>query len=157
MTFEPQVGKTIEQLAEGQSLSVTETITDRDLLLYLGLTNDNNPLYLQQAYAKQAGYQQAIVPPVLLTGIISSSISKGLPGPGSDVVNLSVNFIRPVYHGETITFKLTVIKVDQMKEVCTLSVEGTAPDGQRCVDAVVMVRPAKMSVNGSKEKDDLHE
>ncbi|NYA63158.1 enoyl-CoA hydratase, partial [Lactobacillus salivarius] len=40
-------GKTIDEIKEGDSLTVTESISDRDLLLYLGITNDNNPLYIQ--------------------------------------------------------------------------------------------------------------
>ena len=108
-------GKTIDEIKEGDSLTVTESISDRDLLLYLGITNDNNPLYIQHDYARDTEYQKPIVPPVLLTGIITSSISKVLPGPGSDVVNLSTNFILPVYHDEMITFSFEVIKVDSLK------------------------------------------
>ena len=37
-------GKTIDEIKEGDSLTVTESISDRDLLLYLGITNDNNPM-----------------------------------------------------------------------------------------------------------------
>ena len=39
-----------------------------------------------------------------------SAISKHLPGPGSHVVNFSVNFIEPVFHYETLTFQFEVIK-----------------------------------------------
>ena len=69
-------GKTIDEIKEGDSLTVTESISDRDLLLYLGITNDNNPLYIQHDYARDTEYQKPIVPPVLLTGIITSSISR---------------------------------------------------------------------------------
>src|SRR5699024_8514045 len=105
-------GKTIDEIKEGDSLTVTESISDRDLLL--------------------------------LTGIITSSISKVLPGPGSDVVNLSTNFILPVYHDEMVTFSFEVIKVDNMKEVITISVEGENEDGDRVIDAVVIVKPPKI-------------
>ncbi len=134
-------GKTIDDLNEGDSLTVNESVADRDILLYLGMTNDNNPLYIQDEYAKNMGYKAAIVPPVLLTGIITRSVSKLLPGPGSQVVNLSVNFILPVYHEEDVTFTFEVIKVDDMKEVVTLSVTGVNDENCRIVDAVVMVRP----------------
>ncbi len=95
-------------------------------MLYLGMTNDNNPLYTQDEYAKRMDYEGgAVVPQILLMGIITSSISKLLPGgPGSQVVNSSVNFVLPVYHNEDVTFNFEVIKVDTMKEVITLSVTG---------------------------------
>lgn len=48
-----KLGKTIEDIEEGDSLSLTESIEDKDLLLYLGLTNDANPLYIQHDYAQK--------------------------------------------------------------------------------------------------------
>src|SRR5699024_3819657 len=118
-----RLGKTLEEIEEGDSLSLTESIEDSQLLLYLGLTNDANPLYIQHDYAQDTEYQRPIVPSVMLMGIITSAISKHLPGPGSHVVNFSVNFIEPVYHYETLTFEFEVIKVDKMKDVVTISVE----------------------------------
>ncbi|KRM96628.1 dehydrogenase [Liquorilactobacillus aquaticus DSM 21051] len=144
-------GKTIDEIVEGDSLTVNESLSDRDILLYLGMTNDNNPLYIQHEYAKEIGYKGPVVPPVLLTGIITSSISKLLPGPGSEVVNLSVNFMLPVYHDENVTLNFEVIKVDMMKEVVTLSITGTKNEDERIVDAIVMVKPPKkrsVSLNG---------
>lgn len=118
------------------------------------MTNDNNPLYIQDEYAKNMDYKAAIVPPVLLTGIITRSVSKLLPGPGSQVVNLSVNFILPVYHEEDVTFTFEVIKVDDMKEVVTLSVTGVNDDDCRIVDAVVMVKPPiKAMLAGNDENE----
>lgn len=147
-------GKTIDELNEGDSLTVNESVSDRDVLLYLGMTNDNNPLYIQDEYAKNMDYKAAIVPPVLLTGIITRSVSKLLPGPGSQVVNLSVNFILPVYHEEDVTFTFEVIKVDDMKEVVTLSVTGVNDDDCRIVDAVVMVKPPiKAMLAGNDENE----
>ena len=109
-----KLGKTINEIEEGDSLSLTESIEDNQLLLYLGLTNDANPLYIQHDFAQKTEYHQPIVPSVMLMGIITSAISKHLPGPGSHVVNFSVNFIEPVFHYEN-----------------------------RVLDAVVMVQPAE--------------
>lgn len=135
------LGKTINEIEEGQTMSVTEVIEDDRLLLYLGLTNDANPLYVQHDYARKTNYKKPIVPPVLLIGIMTSTISKHFPGPGSQVVNLSVNFVEPVYHYETLTFLFEVIKVDKHKELVTLSVEAVNEAGKRVLDAVVMVQP----------------
>jgi 3-hydroxybutyryl-CoA dehydratase len=136
-----KLGKTINELEEGDSLSLTESIEDNQLLLYLGLTNDANPLYIQHDFAKNTEYHQPIVPSVMLMGIITSAISKHLPGPGSHVVNFSVNFIEPVFHYETLTFQFEVIKVDKMKNVVTISVEASNGEERRVLDAVVLVQP----------------
>lgn len=136
-----KLGRTIEEIEEGDSLSLTESIEDQQLLLYLGLTNDANPLYIQHDYAKQTEYERPIVPSVMLMGLITSAISKHLPGPGSHVVNFSMNFVEPVYHYETLTFMFEVIKVDKMKGVITISVEAVNQEENRVLDAVVMVQP----------------
>ena len=104
-----KIGKTIDEIEEGDSLSLTESIEDNQILLYLGLTNDANPLYIQHDYAKETEYEQPLVPSIMLMGIITSAISKHLPGPGSHVVNFSINFIDPVFHYETLTFEFEVI------------------------------------------------
>lgn len=136
-----KIGNTINEIEEGQSLSVTESIEDSQLLLYLGLTNDANPLYIQHDYAKTTAYEKPIVPSAMLMGIVTSAVSKHLPGPGSHVVNFSINFIEPVYHYETLTFDFEVIKVDKMKEVVTISVEAVNEKENRVLDAVVIVQP----------------
>ena len=99
----------------------------------MGLTNDANPLYIQHDFAQKTEYQQPIVPSVMLMGIITSAISKHLPGPGSHVV-----------HYETLTFQFEVIKVDKMKDVVTISVEAENTNEDRVLDAVVMVQPPQV-------------
>lgn len=146
-----KLGKTIEDIEEGDSLSLTESIEDKDLLLYLGLTNDANPLYIQHDYAQKTEYEKPIVPSIMLMGIITSAISKHLPGPGSHVVNFSMNFIEPVYHYETLTFQFEVIKVDKMKDVVTISVEAVNTKNDRVLDAVVMVQPPSITKERSEE------
>jgi acyl dehydratase len=149
------IGKSIEDIEEGDSLSLTESIEDNQLLLYLGLTNDANPLYIQHDYTQNTEYQRPIVPSIMLMGIITSAVSKHLPGPGSHVVNFSVNFIEPVYHYETLTFEFEVIKVDKMKDVVTISVEAINTEDHRILDAVVMVQPPKaVAVNEEEQQDE---
>ena len=147
-----KLGKKIDEIEEGDSLSLTESIEDSQLLLYLGLTNDANPLYIQHDYTQKTEYQRPIVPSVMLMGIITSAISKHLPGPGSRVVNFSVNFIEPVFHYETLTFDFEVIKVDKMKDVVTISVEAVNTQEDRVLDAVVMVQPPKIVEEGEENE-----
>lgn len=46
-----KLGRQIGEISRGEKLKLTEKVEDKDLLLYLGLTNDANPLYIQQDYA----------------------------------------------------------------------------------------------------------
>ncbi len=146
-----KLGKTIDSIEEGETLSLTESIEDNELLLYLGLTNDANPLYIQHDYAKKTEFEKPIVPTVMLIGIITSAVSKHLPGPGSNIVNFSINFIEPVYHYETLTFQLKVIKVDHRKEVIMISVEAVNSKEERVLDAMIMVQPPQLKIEDLEE------
>ena len=42
-----KLGKKINELKIGDHYTTEKTIEDRDLLMYLGLSDDANPLYIQ--------------------------------------------------------------------------------------------------------------
>ncbi len=136
-----RLGRKIEEITVGEKLKLTEKIEDKDLLLYLGLTNDGNPLYIQHDYASQTPYENPIVPTIMLTGIISSAISKYLPGPGSHIVEQHLEFPKPVYHYATIDFLLEVIVVDKLNNKIIVEIEAIDGDNDVVVAGEVKVIP----------------
>ncbi len=147
---EIKFGKSMQELQVGDGYRLTEQVEDSQLLLYLGLTKDNNPLYLQHDFAKLTEYNKPQVPTILLTGLITSSISKHLPGPGSRILNMDLNFLEPVYHYETLTYTFKITKVDERKEMVTISVEAVNQKNQRVLDANILVEPPKRLVPAEK-------
>lgn len=141
MRTQKKTGKKITELEEGETLSVTEIIEDKELLLYLGLTNDNNPLFIQHDYAEQTDYGKPVVPIVMLIGIMTSTVSKHLPGPGSNVVNVSVDLITAVYHYATITFDFEVSRLDFKRNIITIIVNARNAENEKVLSAVLMVEP----------------
>ena len=119
-----KIGKTIDELMIGEKLHITEAITDKDLLLYLGLTNDNNPLYIQHDYANTTQYKKPIVPTILLNGIITSAISKHLPGPGSHIQQQFLTYLTPVFHDETIEIYLQIDDINKADHLVKVTVHG---------------------------------
>jgi 3-hydroxybutyryl-CoA dehydratase len=136
-----RLGREIEEITVGEKLKLTEKIEDKDLLLYLGLTNDGNPLYIQHDYASQTPYENPIVPTIMLTGIISSAISKYLPGPGSHIVEQHLEFPKPVYHYATVDFLLEVIGVEKTNNKIIVKVEALDGDNDVVVAGEVKVIP----------------
>lgn len=117
-----KLGKSVADISEGESFQLTEKIEDKDLLLFLGLTNDANPLYIQHDYASQTEFKKPIVPAIMLTGIVTSALSKYIPGPGSHIIKQEMQFIHPVYHYETIQFTFEVVKVNLQEKNITIQV-----------------------------------
>ena len=137
-------GREIEDITVGEKLKLTEKVEDKDLLLYLGLTNDANPLYIQHDFASQTSYEKPIVPSIMLTGIITSATSKYLPGPGSHVVEQHLLFQKPVFHYSTIEFLLEVIKVNQKDNQIIVKVEAFNEQEEIVISGTITVIPPKV-------------
>ena len=52
--------RTIDDIKEGDTFLVTEQLSPRDVLLYLGVSNDRNPLFAQRDYVKTTQYHKPI-------------------------------------------------------------------------------------------------
>ncbi len=136
-----KLGRSIDRITIGEKLTLTEKIEDKDLLLYLGLTNDANPLYIQHDYASQTPYEKPIVPAAMLTGIVTSAISKYLPGPGSHVVKQNLSFPKPVYHYALMELHFEVKDIRQSEHLIVLSVNAVDEEGDTVIAGEMEVCP----------------
>ncbi|MCA1032317.1 enoyl-CoA hydratase [Bacillus timonensis] len=136
-----KIGRKIDEITVGEKLSLTEKIEDKDLLLFLGLTNDANPLYIQHDYASQTPFKKPIVPSIMLTGIVTSAISKYLPGPGSHIIKQDLSFPKPVYHYATIKFLFEVTKVHPIDHTIEVSVSATNESDETVIQGKISVCP----------------
>lgn len=143
-----KLGRKIQELSVGESLQLTEKIEDKDLLLYLGLTNDSNPLYIQHDFTSQTSFQKPVVPTIMLNGVVTSAISKYIPGPGSYITSQQFEYPQPVYHYDTIHILLEVTAVNIELNEVTVNIEGRN-------DEDLLVMQGKVTVNPpNREQDD---
>ncbi|MEM3086912.1 MAG: MaoC family dehydratase [Halobacteria archaeon] len=99
-----KVGKTIEHRA-------TRTITEADNLLFCALTMNNQPLHLDEEYAKSTQFGRRVVNGIYVMGL-AVGISVEDTTAGTLVANLGyadVEHPKPVFIGDTIRVK-TVVK-----------------------------------------------
>lgn len=139
-----RIGRKIEDISEGEKLKLTEKIEDKDLLLYLGLTNDSNPLYIQHDFASRTPFEKPIVPTIMLTGIVTSAASKYLPGPGSHVVEEHLQFPKAVFHYETIDIQFEVSEVRTETNTITIEVEAVNEEEEVVISGYMKVIPPKI-------------
>jgi 3-hydroxybutyryl-CoA dehydratase len=135
-----KLGRNISEISVGEKLVINEKMEDKDLLLYLGLTDDANPLYIQHDYASQTPLKKPIVPAVMLTGMITSAISKYLPGPGSHITKQEIHFLKPVYHYEQLQFLFEVTEVNEDDHIIAISVKATRNE-EKVLEGVLSVCP----------------
>ena len=136
-----KLGKKIDEIIIGEKIVLNEKIEDKDLLLYLGLTNDNNPLYIQHDYALDTPYKKPIVPTIMLNGIITSAISKHLPGPGSHIREQNIIYLEPVYHYETIEILLEVHHIDLSNNLVEIYVNACKEKDIQVLNGTLKVVP----------------
>jgi len=134
-------GRNINDLIVGEKLTITEKIEDKDLLLYLGLTNDNNPLYIQHDFASKTIYKKPIVPPIMLMGIITAAISKYLPGPGAYITKQNISFLSPAYHYSTLKFTFEVMDIDVGSNGVVISVTAKNEQNNAVLAGTFYVNP----------------
>lgn len=136
-----ELGQYVTQLQVGDSFQMKSKIEDKDILIYLGLSDDANPVYIQHNYTVQTPYKKPIVPHVMLAGIVYSSINKHLPGPGSVVLSSHFDYPEVLYHYAEIEMTLEVIALHLNKNEVTFSVHITDENDRNVLQGKLRVAP----------------
>lgn len=93
----------------GMSASFAKTVTDADLVLFVGVSGDTNPVHLDQDYAAGTMFKGRVAHGALTASFISTALGTKLPGPGSIYVAQTLKFKAPVHVGDTVTARVEVI------------------------------------------------
>ena len=106
-------GLYFEEFAEGQVFehALTRTVTEMDNVLFTTLTMNPQPLHLDAEFAKSTEFGRPLVNSIFTLGLVIG-ISVGDTTLGTTVANLGmsdVRFPKPVFHGDTIHARSTVI------------------------------------------------
>lgn len=105
-------GYFIEDLKVGQQAILSKTVTESDIVLFAGVTGDNNPVHTSDDFAKKTIFKKKVAHGFLTASFISTVIGTKLPGPGSIYINQTLKFCAPVFCGDTIKVKVKVKKID---------------------------------------------
>ncbi len=106
-------GKYYDELEVGQHISHgrARTITEMDNVMFCGLTQNTQPLHLDEVFAQQAGFRGRLV-----NGIFTLGLAVGLTVPdlteGTIVANLGYEKVAhpaPVYAGDTLYIETEVL------------------------------------------------
>ena len=108
-------GYSFEALQLGMSAVYSRTITDTDLRNFSGVSGDTNPMHLNEEYAQSTPFKGCIVHGMLTASLLSTVIGTKLPGPGCLYVSQTLQFKAPVYVGDTVYAKATVIELTPEK------------------------------------------
>lgn len=104
----------------GDSASLSRTISDDDIRAFANATGDHNPLHLDEQFAKQTRFGKRIAHGMLSASLISAVIANELPGQGSIYLGQTLQFVAPVFPGDTVTARITVTSIREDKPIIKL-------------------------------------
>ena len=104
----------------GDTASLSKTIGDDDIRAFANASGDHNPLHLDEEFARQTRFGKRIAHGMLSASLISAVIASDLPGQGSIYLGQTLQFVAPVFPGDTVTARVTVTSIREDKQIIKL-------------------------------------
>jgi len=130
----------------GEQASLVKTVSEADVNTFAKLIGDCSPLHADDDYARKSRFGRRIAHGMLTGGLISAVLGNKLPGAGGIYLSQQIEFLAPVYIGDTITVTVEVTAWQPDKRLITLMTDCYNQDKCQVVTgkAVLLVdRPAE--------------
>lgn len=107
-------------LKVGENASITKAFSQEEVSKFADLSNDHNPIHLDEAVAAESIFGQRVVHGMLVASLFSGLIGEKLPGPGSIYLGQNLSFKAPVFIGEEVTASVEISEIREDKPIITL-------------------------------------
>ena len=109
-----------DELTVGQTAEMSRVVGAADIEAFAEVSGDNNPVHLDEDYAKTTTFGERIAHGMLGGAYISAILGTKLPGPGVIYLSQSLRFRRPVRIGDVVVAKVTITALDENRARVTL-------------------------------------
>ncbi|MCL2345183.1 MAG: bifunctional enoyl-CoA hydratase/phosphate acetyltransferase [Desulfobulbus sp.] len=99
--------KTFDEIAVGDAATLTRTLMPEDVKLFAILSGDFNPTIVNPQFSQSGLFREMIAHGMWSGSLISTVIGTQFPGPGTNLVDQTLHFVRPVTIGDVITITVT--------------------------------------------------
>ena len=130
---------TFDELALGQSATLTRTLTLDDIRAFAAVSGDTNPAHLDPEYANDTLFHGVIAHGMWGGALISAVLGTQFPGPGTIYLHQDLHFTRPVRIGDTLSVTVTVRTKDGEKKRVELDCEVRNQKGDSVLHGVAKV------------------
>ena len=138
----PRQGYFIDELSIGMSAVFSRRIGEADVIKFAEVSGDDNPVHLDEEYARQTHFGGRIVHGILSAGLISAAIAAKLPGPGTIYLKQNLKFCAPVRIGDMVEAKVSVAEIIAERNRVVLATTCTVGD-TIVIDGDALVMPPK--------------
>jgi phosphotransacetylase/acyl dehydratase len=132
--------RTFDEIALGDSASLSRIVTQRDIELFAVVSGDVNPAHLDPAFAATDLFHRVVAHGMLGATLISTVLGTRLPGPGTIYLAQELRFLQPVGIGDSVTATLTVSEKDADKGEITLDCRCLNQAGELVIAGTARVR-----------------
>lgn len=129
-----------DDLKTGMSYSLSKAFTSEEVNAFSKLSMDNNPLHINEEYAKKSLFGQKIVHGFLSASLFSAIIGTKFPGEGSIYLNQTMSFLHPVFHNQRITASVIVKELFPEKRRVLLETICKDDDGKILISGTALVK-----------------
>ncbi len=103
-----------EDIFINKEISISKIITENDILTFMNLSGDNNPIHHNEDFSKQTIFKGRIAHGLLAMGLISSALTR-LMGPGNVWLSQNFEFQKPIRINDEITATVKILEIKKNK------------------------------------------
>ncbi len=124
----------------GDFYELEHVFNEKDVILFSKLSLDENPIHLDEEYAKTTIFGKRIVHGLLVSSLFSGVIANKLLGKGSIYLSQNLSFKKPVFLNQKIRIRVEIKSIRDDKPIFTLSTSCFDEDSNTLIngDAVIL-------------------
>jgi len=88
------IGVSIDEIKMGDKAAIQKTVTEADVILFAGVSTDQNPAHINEEYAKGTFFKKRIAHGALTSSFVSAVLGMKLPGAGTIYINFQNLWLR---------------------------------------------------------------
>ncbi len=130
---------TIHDLKMGLRADFSVILTEKMMQQFLEITDDQNPLHSDAAYARQHGFKDRVSYGLLVTSFYSKLVGVYLPGRLALLHGVDVAFHKPAYVGDRLKVEGEIIYVSEELKRIEIKAQITTAAGDTLSKAKIKV------------------
>ena len=134
---------TMADMTPGRTEEFTVTVTAEMIDAFCALTGDTSPIHIDEGYARERGYPGRVVYGMLGASFFSTLAGVYLPGEHCLLHGVECKFAKPVFIGDTLTVRGTVVRVSEIGNEAEIKAVITNQNGQRVTRGIIKAGLAK--------------
>lgn len=130
-----------DQLGVGKTYETRITITEEMVAHFARATGDYNPIHMDDEYARGTIFKRRVAHGMLHAGLISGIMGTSFPGEGTIYLAQTLKFLKPVFIGDEITYRLQVIECRKERNRVRLETTCINQKGETVLAGEALVMP----------------